>query len=102
MHVVADDDTPPDDWPEPIPEGRLHLSILLSGDTQYRPVKELIAGLPKLLAETLPAGVKVGVFIIDDEADAKIPILDEPVICTTPNPEFHTEPCNEEYDDDCC
>jgi hypothetical protein len=93
MHTVEDDDTtPPADWSETLPDGQFHLSILLSGDTRYPPVKALVAALPRLFAEVLPPGLKVGLCIVDELCDAEIPILDEPCICSVPAPSHHCEP----------
>lgn len=91
MHIVDDPIDPPEGWPETIPDGQFHLSILLSGDTQYECVKRFVAALPALFAAHLPAGLKVGLCYIDDDAEPETPITDAPVICTVPDPHFHQE-----------
>lgn len=92
MHIVEDTPTLPANWPDPLPEGAAHLAILLSGDTEHESVDALVAALPELLAQHLPAGCKVNLMFVDDyNADMHIPLLRKPMVCTVPDRHYHEE-----------
>lgn len=86
-------------WPDPLPEGVQHMSLLVQIDRHDRPgVPQLIADLPRFLAQHLPNGTKVGIGFLDLERCERVVLSAPSVTVTVPDTEAHEE--DDYYGDD--